>query len=347
MKDNQKYFFIFCVILIVSALIYLLSPILTPFLIGFLLAYLSRPLIRGLRKLYIPRMVAVLIVFIMVFGVITLAILLLTPLIEKQVITLKEMLPIYLARIQDTFLPWIKTKFDIDIPMSSDALKNTLTGNWQQASDVLSNAFKIVLKSGFTVIRGAVNIILIPVVTFYLLRDWDFIFKQLNNILPPRSKTTIVPLVKECDEVLSAFFRGQLLVMLSLSCIYSFGLTLVGLQLGLLIGFIAGIASIVPYLGFILGTISASIAAYIQFGTSSSVMLVLLVFVIGQALEGVVLTPKLVGKQIGLHPVAVIFSVLSGGVLFGFFGVLLALPVAALILVTIRFFYQRYRISHR
>jgi predicted PurR-regulated permease PerM len=202
--------------------------------------------------------------------------------------------------------------------------------------------WKSVLHSGFALIEWVAHLVLIPVVTFYLLRDWDKVVKGVRELLPRSSEPTIVKLATECDDVLSAFFRGQLLVMLSLATIYSIGLSLVGLQVGLMIGLIAGLLSLVPYLGFIVGIVTASIVAYVQFGTLSSLFLVWLVFMVGQVIESTFLTPNLVGNRIGLHPVAVIFSVLAGGTLFGFFGVLLALPVAAVIMVLLRFFYQRY-----
>ncbi len=186
---------------------------------------------------------------------------------------------------------------------------------------------------------------LVPVVTFYLLRDWDVMIAKVRGVLPRAWEPTAVALARECDEVVSAFIRGQLLVMLALGFCYTLGLMLVGLDLALLIGVLAGLASIVPYLGLVLGVAAAAVAALVQFGDWVPLVWVALVFVLSQMLEGMYLTPKLVGDRIGLHPVVVIFAVMAGGQLFGFTGVLLALPVSAVIMVLLRHVHERYRAS--
>ena len=202
-----------------------------------------------------------------------------------------------------------------------------------------------VTSSGFAMLGWLMNIALIPVVAFYLLRDWDLLVERIHNMIPRQFVTTTVNLTKECDEVLSAFLRGQLLIMLLLGCIYALGLALIGLDLALIIGLLAGLASLVPYLGFIVGILAASIAAILQFQEFMPLVYVALVFGVGQLLEGSLLTPLLVGDRIGLHPVAVIFAVLAGGQLFGFVGVLLALPIAAVVMVFVRHLYGQYRTS--
>ena len=186
------------------------------------------------------------------------------------------------------------------------------------------------------------NLVLIPVVAFYLLRDWDRLMACLRELLPRRIEPTVTALARESDEVLGAFFRGQLLVMLGLGTIYTLGLWIVGLDLALLVGLIAGLVSFVPYLGFIIGILLAGVLALIQFHDMAHLLGVVGVFAVGQAMEGMLLTPLLVGERIGLHPVAVIFAVLAGGQLFGFFGVLLALPVAAVIAVFLRHMRHHY-----
>jgi predicted PurR-regulated permease PerM len=177
------------------------------------------------------------------------------------------------------------------------------------------------------------------------MRDWDTIVVYIRNMLPRDTEQTAIRLFTESDEVLSAFLRGQLLVMALLGVIYSVGLMIVGLELALLIGMLAGLASIVPYLGFIVGLTAASIAVIIQYQELYPLLYVAIVFGIGQAMEGMVLTPLLVGDRIGLHPVAVIFAILAGGQLFGFTGILLALPVAAVVMVFVRYYHQRYILS--
>jgi predicted PurR-regulated permease PerM len=189
------------------------------------------------------------------------------------------------------------------------------------------------------------NLVLIPVVTFYLLCDWERLVKGCKNLLPKKAAPTMIKLSIECDRVLGAFFRGQLLVMLFLAVFFSIGLSLIGINIGIILGILIGIISIVPYLGMIVGITASSIAAYVEFGTLQSVLLVWVVFGIGQFLESFIVTPRLVGDRIGLHPIVVIFAILAGGCLFGFFGVLLALPVAAVIMVWLRFLMKRYHES--
>lgn len=338
----------FMVLIAIAAIItslYFLAPILTPFLIAALLAYLGDPLVTKLTNWHIPRLFSVILVFLMLFIVLTLLVLVLIPLIQDQISTLILFVPNLLAWIQQTIIPWISGHLGVTDILNADTVKQTLAENLTKAGGAAAWTFKTILHSGVALIEWLTNLILIPVVTFYLLRDWDMVLKGIHDLLPRKIEGPITHLARECNEVLSAFFRGQLLVMLALGLIYSAGLSLMGLQLGLIIGMLAGLAAVVPYLGFIVGIIAASIAAVVQFGTWISLVEVATVFAVGQMLESMVLTPKLVGDRIGLHPVAVIFAVLAGASLFGFFGVLLALPVAAVIMVLIRFMHHHYRQS--
>jgi predicted PurR-regulated permease PerM len=189
------------------------------------------------------------------------------------------------------------------------------------------------------------NLVLIPVVTFYLLRDWDILIARIDELLPRQYQPIVAKLAKDSDDVLASFLRGQFMVMLALGAIYSVGLWFIDLKLALLIGMMAGLVSFVPYLGFILGIIAASVAVLLQTQELMQLIPVFIVFGIGQALEGMVLTPLLVGDRIGLHPVAVIFAVLAGGQLFGFVGILLALPVAAVLAVLLRYAHGQYKSS--
>ncbi len=334
------------ILLVITAIgLYFLSPVLTPFLAAAILAYLVDPLVRVLTWLRVPRLLSVIIVFLTSLFVIVLLFLLLVPLIENQILVLIEVIPSIIAWLQDTIVPKLKEYFGIQQLVNIDTFKATLAENWTKAGGIASWLWKSIMHSSFALIEWCADLILIPVVTFYLLRDWNIVLNGIRNLLPRKIEPTVVKLAKECDSVLSEFFRGQLLVMLSLGVIYSIGLSFVGLKIGIMIGLIAGLLSIVPYLGFIIGISSASIAAIVQFGTFSEVLSVWIVFMIGQAIESTLLTPNLVGDRIGLHPVAVIFAVLTGGTLFGFFGVLLALPAAAVVMVLIRFLNQHYRQS--
>jgi predicted PurR-regulated permease PerM len=339
-KTGNYKLFLLIAGLAVIYLLYLLGPIWTPFLAGALIAYLTAPAVHRLDK-HFPHLLSVITVFVVTLFVVVFFILLLIPLMEKQI----EQIPAMIDWFQKKAMPWLIAKLGLQEEINFDVVKDTLIQNISKTTGAAQAVIKTAVESGRTVIIWGMNLMLIPVVTFYLLRDWNPIIKNIRNLLPRSVEPTVAKLTKESDEVLSAFLRGQLLVMLGLGIIYSIGLSLVGLKVGVVIGLISGLLSIVPYLGFIVGIVAASLAAYIQFGTMTPVLLVWLVYAIGQAIEGSVLTPNLVGNRIGLHPVAVIFAVLTGGSLWGFFGVLLALPVAAVIMVLLRFVNKNYRQS--
>ncbi len=341
--NSHKLFFILLITLF-SGLLYLLAPILTPFVIGALLAYLVNPLVTQLMRLRLPRLLSIIIIFSLLFSLIILFVLLLVPLIQKQISNLIDMLPKIIAWGEDTVIPWISDQLGIHEP-SMGSIKTTLVTNLAKTSNTAEKFFNTVMHSSFILVEWIINLILIPVVTFYLLLDWNKVMANIGYLLPRRIEPTVVKLMKECDTVLSAFFRGQLLVVLVLSLFYAVGLTWIGLRVGLILGFMVGLVSIVPYLGVIIGIIIASIAAYIQLNTLSSVLFILLLFIAGHIFEHLYLTPKFVGNRIGLHPVAVIFAILAGGQLFGFFGILLALPVAAVIMVWLRYLIEKYHQS--
>ena len=224
-------------------------------------------------------------------------------------------------------------------------LSKKLSGQWQKAGGLLASLGVSVSRSSMALMGFAANLFLVPVVAFYLLRDWDKMMANLGMLLPRNVEPVAVSLLKECDEVLGAFFKGQLMVMLALGVVYSLGLGLIGLQFAILIGMVAGLASIIPYMGFALGFAAAMIVALFQFDSLGGMAMVVVVFVFGQAMEGWVLTPMLVGDKIGLHPVAVIFALMAGGQLFGFIGLLIALPMAAIIMVLLRHLHRNYKAS--
>lgn len=344
-NDSWNKAIIIFLILLGVGLLYLLAPILLPFAVGALLAYLSDPLVNRLISLHMPRLIAVIIVFFVLFFCIIFLIVLLTPLIQKQIGALIELLPSVIDWLQTKLLPGLIEQLRGKVPTDANAFKSLFAENLLKAGSAVTWIFQTMLQSSKALFEGLITLLLIPVVTFYLLRDWNIVIDNIARLIPKKIKPTVIKLTLECDSVLSAFFRGQLLVMLSLCVIYSVGLTLTGLKVGVVIGIISGLVSIVPYLGVIVGVLSASIAALVQFGTLTSVFWVLVVFTIGHLIENVFLTPKLIGDRIGLHPVAVIFAVLAGGTLFGFFGVVLALPVASVIMVLLRHLTQHYHSS--
>lgn len=328
-----------------AVLVYLLTPVIVPFVIAALLAYLGNPVVEWLQRRRLPRTLAVVLVFFLMLAVLLFTLGLLLPLLQRQIGLLIAKIPTVVLFIEQIALPWLNqflVSLGLDQYAQSDSLKTLLSNNWQQAGSYAATFWHTLSHSSLALMAWIVNLLLIPVVTFYLLRDWHVLLHNGEELIPRRHAAITLRLLNQCDTVLSAFFKGQLLVMLALATIYSLGLTLLGLQVGLLIGLIAGLLSIVPYLGFTIGLLSATIAALLQFHDGWHLLYVVIVFMIGNALEGMVLTPWLVGDKIGLHPVAVIFAILAGGQLFGFIGILVALPVAAVTMVFLRELRQHY-----
>lgn len=346
MMDTRRWMWLGVVVL-VGVLLYLLHGILSPFLIGILLAYLADPLVDRLERAGLSRTAGVVLVFTL-FSLVLLALLLvLIPMLAKQLVRLYELTPQILDWLQHVALPWVQARLGLgDGFWKFDKVKAAIGEHMGQTTDIVGVVLSQATASGLALIGWLANLVLIPVVGFYLLRDWDLMMAKLRSLLPRQREEQVVGLAGECHEVLGAFVRGQLLVMLALGVIYAAGLMLVGLELGLLIGVLAGLAAIVPYMGFIIGIGAAMIAGLFQFGGDIYPLLgIAAVFMVGQMLEGMVLTPLLVGDRIGLHPVAVIFAILAGGELFGFTGVLLALPAAAVIMVLLRHAHDFYKRS--
>lgn len=342
---NNRWLWLVALFLI-GWLIYQLSPILSPFLVGILLAYLGDPLVDRLERWKLSRTWGVILVFSL-FTLLCLLLLVLVPMLGKQLMHLYQLAPLGLDWLQLTAVPWMQAQFGLDEDFwRVDQLKSAFSANLGSTKDVVAIILSQATASSIALLAWLANLLLVPVVCFYLLRDWDLIMAKLRTLLPRRREDTVMALMRECHEVIGAFLRGQLLVMLALAVVYSAGLMLVGVELGLLIGVLAGLASIVPYMGFVVGIGAAVIAVLFQFGLELYPLLgVAAVFTVGQMMEGMLLTPLLVGDRIGLHPVAVIFAVLAGGQLFGFTGVLLALPVAAVIMVLLRHVHDLYKLS--
>lgn len=336
MNDSRKWWYL-AALVGGGWLLYLLAPVLTPFALSALLAYIGDPIVDRLEARKVKRTLAVVIVFVALTSAALLLLIILAPLLYQQIASLVRKLPDYIDWVQRDLFPFVSQNLGLEQDrLELAALRDAVAKHWQQAGGVLMGFVTKISKSGVALAAWVANLVLIPVVTFYMLRDWDVMMARIRNLLPRSVEPRVVQLAGECDEVLGAFFRGQLLVMGALGAIYTTGLLIVGLDLALLIGLTAGLVSFVPYMGFIVGIVAAVTATLFQFQDFLHIVYVAIIFGVGQALEGMVLTPLLVGDRIGLHPVAVIFAVLAGGQLFGFLGVLMALPAAAVIAVLVR-----------
>lgn len=345
MSETQKIYWL-VLLGVVSYLIYLLAPVLTPFMVGAIIAYIGDPVADYLESKGFSRTLSVVTVFLVLTIVVLLMLVILIPMLERQIALLINKLPGYIDWLQRSGLPALSGWLGVELePMDLSELKSAIKQYWKEAGSSVGSVVSMLSRSGMTLLAWLANLLLIPVVTFYLLRDWDLLVARIHELIPRGIEPQVARLASESDEVLGAFFRGQLMVMLALGTIYASGLMLVGLELALLIGLMAGLVSFVPYLGFVVGIVAAGIAAIMQFQEITPLIYIALVFGFGQLVEGMVLQPLLLGERIGLHPVAVIFAVMAGGQLFGFFGVLLALPVAAVIMVLLRFVHEQYMAS--
>lgn len=325
-------------------LLWLLGPVLTPFAVAALLGWLGDPLVDRLELAGRSRNTAVILVFALMTALLALALLILLPLLQRQIVTLVESIPSYRDWFVGTAVPWLEQRTGLRFAswLDPEYLLAQLRTHWERAGGIASTALGYLSRSGFALFGWLANIVLIPVLTFFFLRDWDVFVGRIRLLVPRDHEDIVTRLGNESSDMLGGFLRGQFTVMLILGAMYGIGLWLVGLDLGLLIGVVAGLLTFVPYLGPTSGLLFGVLAALVQYGDWKHIAGVLAVFGVGQVIESYWLTPKLVGDRIGLHPVAVIFAVLAGGQLFGFLGMLLALPIAAVANVMLRYAHERY-----
>lgn len=326
---------------VLLGLLYLLAPILAPFVAAAILAYICNPLVARLCAKKVPRTLAVVLVMSGLLLAFVALLLIMLPLLEQEIALLVERLPQWLNAAQNRLLPLLQQWFGVSVEWDINTLKHALL-NRVQNSDGVSVSLLSWLGAGGAFFMNLLSLLLIPVAMFYLLRDWDDMLARVDDLVPRHWHEKVSGIAREVDSVLAEFLRGQLSVMLLMSVFYVLVLWLVGLEFALPIGIISGLLVFIPYLGMIVGLSLATLAAGMQFTAIGDVVLVWVAFGAGQLLEGMLVTPWLVGKRIGLHPLAVIFALLAFGQLFGFFGVLLALPLAAISLVVLRHAHRRY-----
>jgi len=341
----------------ICGLIYLLGPILTPFLVAAILAYIANPLVNRVDALqfrafngkfnYSPnRITATLLVMLLLFALLIAVLLIATPLLQKEILLLVQKLPVYFNTAISTLNPWLQKNFGVAINIDYTQIQQILTENWKTAGSFAKQLALGLGNQGMAIVGWLANLVLIPLVLFYLLADWNIIISKINHLLPRKFAAKTQEIASDIDAVLAEFLRGQLTVMLLMSIFYAVGLWLAGLELAIPIGILSGLLGFVPYLGIGIGLGLAVLSGLLQFGSLHDLIPVLIVFGIGQVVESMVLTPYLVGDRIGLHPLAVIFALMAGGQLFGFTGVLLALPVSAAIAVAFRHARQHYLSSN-
>ena len=339
---NLHYLWWLALATIAGLLIYLLSPILTPFLLAGIIAYIFNPLVTKIELWKINRSLGAILIMAFLLCILTALIIIITPLFERKISLLIEKMPVYLETIRSGLVPWLETQLGINLQLDAAQLKLVLQQHWQDTGGVLAKLIPSIQSSGVATMEFVLNMLLMPVVLFYLLRDWAHLIKLIDETIPRHWHEQVNELANASDKVLAEFLRGQLSVMLIMSFCYVTGLWMVGLEFALPIGIIAGVLVFVPYLGLGIGLVLATLAALIQFQDWSALLQVWLIFGIAQLLESMVITPWLVGNRIGLHPVIVIFALLAFGQLFGFVGLLLALPASAVLLVWLRHVRKQY-----
>ena len=327
------------------ALLVLLKGILLPFVAGMAIAYLLDPVCDRLEAMGTSRTLATSIVTAIFAVVVILLLLLIVPLAIQQTVEFLSTLPDFIARTHDRLMPFLmrlQQQFDLPDAVELNEIARTRLGS---ALTWLVDLLQGVVGQGLALANLLSLIFITPVVTFYLLRDWDRLIARVDDLLPRDHATVIRAQASLANQSLAGFARGQSMVCLILGLFYAVALTIVGLPFGAVVGLVAGLLTFIPYVGCLTGFVVSMAIAVGQFDNWWSIALVAIIFVVGQVLEGNFLTPKLVGDRVGLHPVWIIFALLAGGALFGFVGLLLAVPVAALIGVLVRFSIAQYRAS--
>lgn len=317
-------------------LLWLLAPVLTPFVVGAVLAYALHPAVERLVARRVPRLVSVLLVEVVFIVALLAVLLLIVPIISKELPLLREQIPTLADRLNRNLSPWLAQfglKVQLDIAGIKAFVLKVLDANLEDwLGTVLSSA-----RIGGSILLAVIgNAVLVPVVLFYLLMDWPSLVERSKALIPPGRVEAVTGFLDECDAMLGQYLHGQLLVMLILAAYYAIGLALFGFDLALPVGVFTGLAIFVPYLGFGLGLLLALLAGLLQFASWYGVVAVAVVYGIGQVVESLYLTPRLVGERIGMNPLMVIFALLAFGHLFGFVGVLVALPVSAVLVVAVR-----------
>lgn len=323
-------------VIVFALVVYWLGPVLTPFLIGAILAYLGTPLVDALERRRVHRGVGTTIT-VLLFGFAVVGLLLiLIPLVQSEIALVMKRAPDVLTVVSERFVPWLEERFGMKIALDLATVRAALAENLESVREVALSLLAGVRRGGALLIAILINLALIPVVMFYLLRDWNQLVGHIDDLLPRNWELKVRQIAREIDAVLAEFLRGQLLVMIVLATYYAIALWFVGLDHAFAIGMLTGLLVFIPYVGFGLGLVLGIIAALLQFSGWPFFLSVLAVYGVGQLVENYVLIPYLVGDRIGLHPLAVIFALLAFGQLFGFAGVLIALPVSAALLVALR-----------
>lgn len=340
-EQRQSIIWIAVGIVLVSLLV-LLGPVLAPFVAAAIIGYVLNPGVDWLVARRIPRASAVTLVLIATFTVFIALLLIIVPILRSEIPLLQQRLPSLLDKIDATLGPWL-AQLGMKVQLDSAGVKQMLAEKLAAGSAELGPAFLSSLKVGGMAVMGWIAaIVLVPVVLFYFLLDWHGILNRLAVMVPRRWISLVTSMATEADSLLAQYLRGQLLVMLVLATYYSVALAVAGFDVALPVGLLTGLLVFIPYIGFGIGLLLATLAALLQFDGLQGLIAIAVIYGLGQVLESFYLTPRLVGERIGLHALVVIFALLAFGQLFGFVGILLALPASAILSVIVKRLRQQY-----
>ncbi len=324
------------VVVTFGLLFWLLGPIMTPFVMGAVIAYVGHPLVARLEATRVPRALGAVVVILLGLLAIVSLVFIVLPLIQSEIAQLAVRIPTLLAKAQEVWLPALNAKYGISVNLDVGQIRTWLTENLSDVGAIAARVAKSLQVGGLAVLGFLATALLTPLVTFYLLKDWSTLTRSLSDLIPRGLLPSAQSFAREINTVIAEFLRGQFAVMAAIAVYYAVGLKIVGLEHGVAIGVLTGLLVFIPYLGFGLGLILTLVASLTQFSTLGPFLGVALVFGLGQVIESFFLTPRLVGERVGLHPLAVLFALMAFGQLFGFVGVLVAVPASAILLVALR-----------
>ncbi len=341
-KPNKTLIFWTGVLVLCLVLLYIFKAIMLPFVAGLVLGYVLDPATDKLEAMCIPRALSAGIVLLGFFASIVVVFLLLMPVMQQQMANLSAVVPGYLQQAKESLFNLLETYAGEYMEVDAAALGKLGEAYGQDIFNWSTKVLKGVASGGQTLFDILSLLVITPVVAFYLLRDWDILVAKVDDLLPRKHQKTLRGIFSDIDQTLAGFMRGQAIVCVLLGLFYSIALSFAGLEFGLVIGLFIGIISFVPYVGAIFGAILCVGLAILQFQALEPVAIVVAIFAAGQFLEGNVLSPKFVGDNVNLHPVWILFALMAGGAVFGFAGVVIAVPVAAMVGVMVRFTLAQY-----
>lgn len=323
-----------------------LGPVLTPFVAAAILAYVLQPGVAWLHARRVPRFVATALALLVSLAVLVALLLVLVPIVQTEIVQIKQQIPALIQAVSERLLPWIKQVTGLEVRLNGAEVKAWFSKQLASSGEDWAATLFAYARSGWSAALQIIGLVfLVPVLAFYLLLDWDDLIGRCQRLVPPRWRAQVGEVLTEIDGLLGQYMRGQLLVMLALAVFYSLGLLIAGFSLWLPIGVLTGLLVAIPYLGFALGLVFALITGMLELGPLPGLLATGVVYTLGQVLESVLLTPRLVGERIGLHPLAVILALMAFGTLFGFVGVLMALPLSAMLAVGARRLHTAYLAS--